>query len=283
MKPNFEGQILQSGDWTRHLIFPAAVKYAMKRSPRDRDLEFLEIGVWAGYSTNSWIKALKKTDRNFHITIIDNWNPEYSEQDFKRSDHYALMSQLVKNGEIEDIFRANMDILLASDQITIIKGNSKDILKTFPDKYFDLISIDANHLYESVLEDLSQAQRILGDRGLLVGDDLEVQFGDIANFPEEASEYFTDSKTGLGFHPGVTKAVWEEYGRVMNFRGMFLVDKNGSNPKEIKFPSKISIRIARKPESTLGEYIRMFIMIKELIDFVHKLRIKQKIGRIFLS
>ena len=87
MKPNLKGQILQSGDWTRHLIFPAAVKYSMKRCPRDVDLEFLEIGVWAGYSTNSWIKALKKTDRNFHITIIDNWNPGYSEQDFKRSDH----------------------------------------------------------------------------------------------------------------------------------------------------------------------------------------------------
>lgn len=228
-------------------------------------------------------KSLEKTGRNFHITIIDNWNPEYSEQDFEPSDHYVLMSQLVKHGEIENIFRANMDILLESDQINIIKGNSKDILKTFPDKYFDLISIDANHLYENVLEDLSQAQRILSDRGLLVGDDLELQFGDISDFPEEASEYFTDSITELGFHPGVTKAVWEKYGRVMNFRGMFLVDKNGSNPEEINFPSKISIRLARKPESTFGEYIRMFIVMKELIDFVHKLRIKSKIRKIFLS
>lgn len=270
MKPNLKGQILQSGDWTRHLIFPAAIKYSMKNCPKDRELKFLEIGVWAGYSTSSWIKALKKSGRKFHITVIDNWYPEYSEIDFQQSDHYEKMTKLVENGEVEKIFRANMEILLKPDQITVIKGNSREILKQLPSGSFDLISLDANHLYQFVLEDLNEAQRLLNDGGLLVGDDLEVQLDEIVNFPEVESEYFTDNVTGLSFHPGVTKAVWEKYGRVLNFRGMFLVDKNGDVPDEIKFPSKIAIRFKRKPESTLGEY---------LMGLMHGLQIKSRFKR----
>ena len=273
----FNSGILQSGDWRRHLAFPAAVNLVKNFVPKHSELQVLEVGVWAGFSTASWIKALKNSGRKFHITVIDSWQPGYSDQDFERSDHYIRMTELTKNGEIEAIFRANMKKLLLDEQITILKGNSLELLKSLPNNFFHLISVDANHLYEYVLADLNEAERILHPDGVIVGDDLEAQFDEIEFISTEKAEYVQDYESGMSYHPGVTRAVWEKYGRVSSFLGLFMVDKNGFAPKGLSYPTNFSVRLARKPSSSLYMYLRLLPIVKELVDLLHVQRIKVRL------
>ena len=273
----FDSGILQSGDWRRHLAFPSAVNQVKNIVPSDSVLQFLEVGVWAGFSTASWIKALKSSGRKFHTTTVDNWQPGYSDEDFERSYHYIKMTELTENGEIESIFRANMKELLLKEQITILKGNSLELLGSLPSNFFHLISIDANHLYEYVLADLNQAERILHPDGVIVGDDLEAQFDEIEFLSTGKAEYVQDYELGISYHPGVTRAVWEKYGRVSSFLGLFMVDKNGLAPKGLRYPSNFSVRLARKPSSSLYQYLRLLPIVKELVDLLPLQRIKVRL------
>jgi hypothetical protein len=55
--------------------------------------------------------------------------------------------------------------------VRIHRGYSTDILNEFPDKYFDWIYIDGNHLYEFVKQDLALSFKKTRPSGYITGDD----------------------------------------------------------------------------------------------------------------
>lgn len=156
---------MKSGNFRRHLIFSSIIKAAIP-TPHPTRFEFLEVGVWAGWSTASWIKSLGKARLNFHITVIDSWDPGYSREEVSSNDQYRAMNELATVGSIETTFRWNIANLLHPHEVTILKGESDKILHTLPAQYFDLISIDGDHLYEQVKKDLIAAIPLLKSTGV---------------------------------------------------------------------------------------------------------------------
>ncbi len=55
------------------------------------------------------------------------------------------------------------------DNVEIIRRNSIDRMKQFPDEYFDWIYIDASHLYQDVLDDLETARIKVRKGGIIAG------------------------------------------------------------------------------------------------------------------
>ena len=246
----------EPGDWSRHLGFYSILKAAHTK-PSDR-FEFLEVGVWAGWSTASWLKALRKMKMDFHITVIDNWNPGYTAADIYANEHYGRMNAMAHSGHIETLFRANMSELCSSDEITILKDESSVALNSLPHGYFDCISLDANHLYDAVLEDLRLAIPLLKETGILCGDDLEIPFNEIPeSFDFKSAREWEYLSSGRGFHPGVTLAVWETFGKVKIWNGLFVVGKQGQDLVNVVFPSKFQMFFARKPYSSNLQYLQL--------------------------
>lgn len=248
----------ESGDWSRHKGFSRILQAAHRKSS-DR-LEFLEVGVWAGWSTASWIKALRKMKVDFQITAIDNWNSGYTAADIHANEHYSRMNAMANSGDIETLFRRNMSELCSFDEITILKNESNIGLRELPHGYFDCISLDANHLYDAVLEDLRLAIPLLKETGILCGDDLEIQYNDILEeFDFNSAREWEYLSSGIGFHPGVTQAVWETFGKVKAWNGLFVVGKQGQEPVNVNFPSAFQMFFARKPYSSRVQFLQLII------------------------
>lgn len=71
------------------------------------------------------------------------------------------------NDEIELI----KNVFLNNENVSIHKGFSYDVLKTFNDDYFDMIYIDGDHTYDGVKTDLNISLNKIKPGGLICGHD----------------------------------------------------------------------------------------------------------------
>ena len=97
------------------------------------------------------------------------------------------------------------------DQVVVEQGTSWEVLERYPDRFFDLIYVDAGHDYESVRRDTLVATMKLRDDGLLVYNDY-VMFDHL----QQGEPY--------GIIPNVNALVVEHDWRVVGFalqRDMF--------------------------------------------------------------
>lgn len=110
-----------------------------------------EIGVWEG----DFSEVLLATTKELHL--IDPW---VHQPDFPRA-KCAKRTQR----EMDAMFSRVIERF--SDQVTIHRGYSQDVLPRFPDNYFDFIYIDGNHDYDYVKSDielsLQKARIVCGD------------------------------------------------------------------------------------------------------------------------
>ena len=230
-----------------------------------KKIKVLEVGVWAGSSTISWLRAFNKKKIDFEYLAVDTWNPSYDKEHIKKNNHYKLMNEAVENNLILDCFKHNIrtELRNKSADFKIIRGNSIEVLEKLPTESFDLISIDGDHRYEACFSDLSKAKRLLKPGGLLVGDDLELK-------PSEREKTLLnqDVNAGLewisldipqqGYHPGVTKAVSECFNNVGYFEGLFYVAKSIDKEfyvPEINFPSNKVIKFYKLPYEKIPNWL----------------------------
>ena len=112
----------------------------------------LEIGSFEGRST-CWL--LENT--NAHITCVDTW-----EGSDEHTDEH-------KNGLFER-FKENIEPF--KDRVTICRGMSGEVLRTFPCvPTYDFIYIDGSHYSKDVLEDAILAWRLVKPGGVVIFDD----------------------------------------------------------------------------------------------------------------
>lgn len=123
----------------------------------------LEIGSFRGASTTAFGHAIKNTERE--IYCIDCWH-DYSGQGFfngvapeaQPSDYDILQSFLLNTAFL-------------GDQIRVMKGRSQQFRNILPNRFFDLVFIDAAHDYNNVVNDICIGLDVLSPGGLLCGHD----------------------------------------------------------------------------------------------------------------
>jgi predicted O-methyltransferase YrrM len=200
----------------RNGILCSFVAYIARSRPHE-PIEILEVGSWLGGSAIVWHQAIEAhAAGRGRITCLDPWLPYEGKagvgQQLDNNQNERLAS-----GEAFETFQRNIASAGAAGHIEILRGQSDNILPTLPRHSFDIVYIDGDHSYRQVRQDLANAASLVRDGGLLCGDDLEVLFGECnqalcLKWAELGAEYVRDPQTGLGFHPGVTLAVWRHFG-----------------------------------------------------------------------
>ena len=139
----------------------------------------MEIGVFKGYL----IKAILK---KYHDDIseywgVDPWLPLNSNwrRDSKRIEvwdkHYFYVSRLMR----------------FFPKLHIIRGTSIQAASFFPENYFDLVFIDGNHFYESVMEDIKAWLPLVRNGGILSGHDY-ANIKNITEVKKAVDEFFKE-------------------------------------------------------------------------------------------
>ena len=110
--------------------------------------KFAEIGVWKGKSLSYFVIESINSNKQIDIYAIDTWLGSLEHQ--KGQPNYDPLVD-IPDGLFNNFIS---NIKLIKDYINIIRENSIDASKKFPDNYFDAIFLDASHEYEDVLNDL---------------------------------------------------------------------------------------------------------------------------------
>jgi hypothetical protein len=94
---------------------------------------------------------------------------------------------------------------------------------------FDLIYIDASHIYPDVKFDIQSAKRLIKDKGMICGDDLDLKITEdlIGIAKEKISLDLFILPNGEAIHPGVLLSVHEEFEAVNQKNGTWWIYKNG--------------------------------------------------------
>jgi predicted O-methyltransferase YrrM len=180
-------------------------------------LSILEIGAWAGASTVSWGEGLLRyfAGRG-HIVSVDAW-----------ASHTEPVADLAPTaGAIKHVFLHNVRASGLAAMVEPVQAESDAAFDQLAGRRFDVIYVDGDHRYEQVRRDLANAKKYLTPGGVICGDDLEVQMGDgaddiVAETVARNEAWAAHPESGLGFHPGVTQAVFESFGRVSAWGGFW--------------------------------------------------------------
>jgi hypothetical protein len=181
------------------------------------------------------------------------------------------MDASVDHDAIYKLFRHNLRASGVADRIIEMRGNSRDILPRLASESFQIVFIDGSHIYDDVLCDIQQGKRLVCDGGVICGDDLEIHATDcdrefLTRASADGQDYCQDPRTGVFFHPGVTRAVHEAFGAVSVFDGLWMAQRKGAawTPVQIdsppcSIPDHLSFdqdepRVEALHEVTAGDY-----------------------------
>ena len=177
------------------------------RGPR---CDMLEVGAWTGLGAIAWRHAIEQLPERGSVTCVDPWRPYIRPWDIANSPTCADMHDWLVADKAYALFLRNTAYGDFATPILHHRATLKECAHLLPK--FDLIYIDGSHYYEDVLSDILIAQTLLKPGGLLCGDDLEEQFDEVD--AQQLAANLDKDYIHAGYHPGVTKAVWDVYGRV---------------------------------------------------------------------
>lgn len=135
----------------------------------------IEFGCYLGRSTR-----VLGDNTNGVVYAVDPWDGDYRNDDGSKAEWI--------NTEVFDVFKFNLADLITAGKVIPIKEYSWGFE---PPQKADLIFIDGDHRYESVLDDIKHALRYIKTGGIVAGHDY-----------------------GHGTWPGVKKAVDSLFGNV---------------------------------------------------------------------
>ena len=116
--------------------------------------EGAEIGVEKGY----YSEVLCKTNPNLKLHCIDPWITYKDYKDYKRQEHMDSLYEKSLN-RLKDL------------NCNIIKKTSMEAVKDFEDASLDFVYIDANHIFEYVVNDIIEWTKKVRPGGIVSGHD----------------------------------------------------------------------------------------------------------------
>jgi predicted O-methyltransferase YrrM len=217
----------------------AVTKSATDSNARSENAIFrvMEIGAYAGGSAIEFASALKQADiGQFLVFSVDPWN-SYLDVSRNKAIQYRIMNYNLGNGNALRLFIRNVRAAGISEVCRQLRGKAEEILPMLKEHQFGFIYIDGDHAPEAVLKDLQESARLLAPGGYLSGDDLEVQMADAdGDFVRDHADrdIAMDEASGKIFHPGVTLAVGEFFGRKIScYDGFWVVRWNGESFEDV--------------------------------------------------
>lgn len=200
-------------------------------------VEILEIGSWAGASAISWAFALKKLGCKGRVTCVDAWLP-YFDPEREKTGHYERMTHAAQKGLIFTLFQHNVKSSGLANMIEAKVGKSRETLPKLRRRGFHVVYLDGSHTLEDVSFDLREAKRLVRAGGIVCGDDLELQVKDLHPAEVETAarsgQDYLSSSNGRGYyHPGVTLAVFREFGEVSTWDGFWAVRFTGKRWEKV--------------------------------------------------
>ncbi len=186
-----------------------------KRKILEENITLLEVGCYAGQSTIEFAKVLSSKFYNYHIFCLDKWKGYFSINDCKTNWTYRYVNKNLNNGNVKKLFFHNIESAKISEKITTIVGSNEKILKILPKNYYNIIYLDASHYYEEVLTNLKDCEKLIKEKGIIMGDDFELSYNDIdQDFARQNldKDFIIDPLTSSGYHVGVTTALYDFYG-----------------------------------------------------------------------
>ncbi len=141
---------------------------------------------------------------------------------------------------------------IKNGKVILHRDFSYNILQKFPDRYFDWVYLDAEHLYDDVSRDLNLLHNKIKDDGFILGHD------------------YTNNEIAKNLHFGVVEAV-NNFVKEKNYH--FLVATYHQN----EFPTFVlSKTYEHSSDQFLGNVVRNFDFLVEIENF-DKVRYEQKI------
>ena len=171
--------------------------------------EMLEVGSWTGHGAICWRGAIEKLPKRGRLTCVDPWVPYIKPWDLQSNADCREMQDWLEAGKAYDLFLRNTAYGDFATKIVHFRATLEEAAHRLPK--FDLIYIDGSHYFEDVARDIEIARTLLKRGGTLCGDDLERQMDEVDE--QEVMSNLDKDYTG-SYHPGVTAAVWQAFGRV---------------------------------------------------------------------
>ncbi len=158
-----------------------------KKHFKDRALIIAEVGVAFGDNAVNFYEGLQPKE----LHLIDNWEWDGA----SRISHGPLSTK-------DEMYEYAINQLNHRPGVRFVPTTSKRASLLYPDEYFDLVYIDANHDYEWVQLDLSCWYRKVKSGGILCGDDFDPYPG----VKQAVTEFANEEK--LKLNVGQSKTQW---------------------------------------------------------------------------
>ena len=174
----------------------------------------LQVGCAQGADAVEIAKVLKLPMINGELHVVDwfkgNLTVSEEEEWFYREENAPIWKKHLwseaKKFQVDDI-------------ITVFEGDSREVLPTLKDEYYDIVFIDGGHEYDIVKSDIEHGYKKLKKGGFIVIDDVSGGYDAYDRFNVgELDDSLLKQDTvqfgdGENIHVGVLKAVYEFFGK----------------------------------------------------------------------
>lgn len=182
----------------------------------------LEVGSWAGQSLVAWDEAAGGRAK---LIAVDQWKPYF----MHGGDPYDEMNRAAETGEIFELFKRNIRACGIEDRVSVLRGDSRDILPKIDRYSVNILFVDGDHRYEFVKQDIINAMPLVRIGGVLCGDDLEMSMESVSDITSHQAAVEQGLDFANGYHPGVTQAVYDTLGNVTILDGLWAMRKVDDN------------------------------------------------------
>ena len=124
-----------------------------------------EVGVWKGRSTAYLAVELYNANKQFHIHAVDSWQGCTG----RDLNFYDSVREQMVDGSIRREFEDNLKSF--KENLTVHQKTSVEAAAEFDDQSLDMVVIDDDHEYESVLASIQAWAPKIKPGGILCGDD----------------------------------------------------------------------------------------------------------------
>ena len=177
--------------------------FLLKHIEKLRPKNFLEVGVFHGVTSRNVCEILYSLHgNNFKFTGIDLFlndekilENEYAPKTTFSNPLKNIYYKFIIRSDPYNIKSVNKLLRKFEKNITLIKGNSNDVLKQINLDEIDYVFLDGGHKYETVRNDLKNLTQVVNNKGTILCDDYNLTYA--PGVKKAIDEYVLDKNFDL--------------------------------------------------------------------------------------